>query len=331
MAVRYFALNYRASLTDCGKTLEQCLREIMSAEMKSGRRFSDAPAERVMVHHQDGRELLLNEFADVTDGIAGIICEVVPGLMQPVLRREAVKKQLTTATVSTIFKLAEQSAGSKDDFIQGICYFYVRHDHLIFVTVKGFRKRDVEPFFRWLLGNLDMGSISLSAVLDKAEVQDIGRISKFRIKGSNSDAKGVALNIGGEVKKRAGAASVAWSKAESVVQTVLPQHAFERLMGSLGEKNRLVADVQWSVAGPRDQKIKSALQEIVTELADIDDGLIGIAGKDGEFKNGGVILGTKRPFDIADEKNVLMDFDHATDVMVSTFIRWIEDKKLILK
>lgn len=331
MTDRYLAINYRATSTDCNKTLEQCLRESMSAELQPGVKFSDTPAERVMVHKQDGREFLLNEFADVIDGIAGIICEVIPGLMQPVLQRQAIKKQLTTATLSTVFQLAEQSAGTTEDFIQGLCYFYVRHDHLVFVTIKGFRKGDVEPFFKWLLSSLRIGSVDLSAVLDKAEVQDIGRVSKFRIKGSSSQRKGVALNIGGELKKRVGATSVAWSKAEAVIQTVLPQHAFERLMESLGEKNRLVADVQWSVAGPRDEKIKSALKDVVTELADIDDGIVGIAGKDGEFKNGGIILGTKKLFTIANDNNVLIDFHHATDVMVKTLMGWIEEKKLVLK
>jgi hypothetical protein len=273
-------------------------------------------------------ELLLNEFADVVDGVAGIVCEVIPGLMQPVLTREAIKKQLTKTTTSTIFKLAEQSAGKKEDFIQGLCYFYVRHNHLIFITIKGFRKVDIEPFFQWLLSTLKIGDVSLSAITDKAEIGgDIGRVSKFRIKGSSTQGKGVALAVPKEVRRRAGAASVAWSKAEQVVQAILPMGAFERLMGSLGDKNKLVADVQWSVAGPRDEKVKAALQEVVTELANIDDGIVGIAGKDGEIKDGGIILGTKRPFEIADANNILIDFDHATDVLVTTFTRWIEDKK----
>jgi hypothetical protein len=332
MAVRYFALNYRASNTNGTKTLEDHLRQCMSSETKPGVRFSDAPADRVMVHTRDGKELLLNEFADVVDGVAGIICEVMPGLMQPVLTREAVQKQLTKTTVSTVFKMAEQSAGQKEDFIQGLCYFYVRHNHLIFITVKGFRKIDVEPFFQWLLTSLQIGEVTLSAVLDKAEMDgDIGRVSKFRIKGSSSRGKGVALAVPKETRRRAGATTVAWSKAEEVVQAVLPQHAFERLMGSLSDKNRLVADVQWSVAGPRNEEVKAALREVVTELADIDDGIVGIAGKDGEIKDGGVILGTKRPFEVANESNVLIDFDHATDVLVSTFARWIEDKKLTIK
>lgn len=331
MATRYLTLNYRSSKTNNDRSFEDCLRQCMSAEIRQGTRFSDAPAERVMVHQQDGKELLLNEFADVVDGVAGIVCEVIPGLMQPVLTREAIKKQLTKTTTSTIFKLAEQSAGKKEDFIQGLCYFYVRHNHLIFITIKGFRKVDIEPFFQWLLSTLKIGSVSLSAITDKAEIGgDIGRVSKFRIKGSSTQGKGVALAVPKEVRRRAGAASVAWSKAEQVVQAILPMGAFERLMGSLGDKNKLVADVQWSVAGPRDEKVKAALQEVVTELANIDDGIVGIAGKDGEIKDGGIILGTKRPFEIADANNILIDFDHATDVLVTTFTRWIEDKKITL-
>jgi len=284
-----------------------------------------------MVHEQGGRELLLNEFADVVDGVAGIICEVVPGFLQPVLRRQAAQKQLTQNTISTIFEIAEQAAAEQEDFIQGLCYFYVRNNHLVFVTVKGFRKSEAQPFFSWLLTKFNKGETTLKASLDRAEMgNDIGRVSKFRLRGS-SGGKGVALGVDREVRKRLGAQTVAWSKAEEVVQAILPQRSFERLISSLGEKNRLVADVQWSVAGPRNQEVKDALQDVVTELANLDDGIIGIAGKSGEIKEGGVILEENRPFTVALDSTIIIDFDHATDVLVTTFTRWIEDQKLVLE
>ncbi|ABC64411.1 hypothetical protein ELI_11595 [Erythrobacter litoralis HTCC2594] len=332
MATKYLPINYRHSAVSGEGSFEAALRECLNKAVNGNQKLSEAPTERVMILGQEGRELLLNEFADVTDGMAGIICEVVPGLLQPVLRRNEQQKQLTTNTLATLFELMEQEAGEKQDFIQGLCYFFVRHDHLLFVNVKGFRKRDVELFFEWLLQKLVGRSIALSAVLDRAETgDDIGRVSKFRIRGSSSNSKGVALNVGKEVKTRIGARTVAWSKAEAVVQAVVPAESFEKLMDSMGDKNRLVADVQWSVAGPRDKKVKEALQDVVTELADMDDGIVGIAGKDGEIKDGGVILGAKRPFDVAEEKNILIDFDHATDTLVSEYVRWVEDKKIVVE
>jgi len=330
--VRYLTVNYRRAGLQGDQSLENRLRECIDAELAPGVRFSQAPADRVMVHQQDGRELLLNEFADVTEGVAGIVCEVVPGFLQPVLKRQAEQKQLTRNTVSTIFKIAEQAAAEQEDFIQGLCYFYVRGNHLLFVTVKGFRKAETQPFFSWLLGKFDKGAVTLAATLDRAEMgTDIGRVSKFRLRGSSGAGQGVALGVDREVRRRVGAQTVAWSKAEEVVQAILPQRSFERLIASLGEKNRLVADVQWSVAGPRNEEVKDALQDIVTELANMDDGIIGIAGKSGEIKEGGVILEEKRPFEVALENTIIIDFDHATDVLVTTFTRWIQDQKLVLE
>jgi len=187
----------------------------------------------------------------------------------------------------------------------------------------------VGTFFAWLLDRFKAGVLSLEATLDKAEVgNDLGRVSKFRIKGSSSKGAGVALGVDHEVKRRAGAKTVAWSKAEDVVRTVLPEDAFDKLLSSMGNKNHLVADVQWSVAGPRGKKVREAMQEIVTELADMDDGIIGIEAKGGVIKDGGVILEIKRLFNVALEKTILIDFDHATDVLVDQYSTWVKDKKL---
>lgn len=329
MADRYLPVNYRRASVAGGGTLEAALRLSIDAVLESGQRFSDAPAERTMVLEKGGHELLLNEFADVVDGVAGIICEVIPGSMQPVLKRVSQEKKLTNLTTANIFEIAETAAGDDTDFVQGLCYFYVRNNHVLFTTVKGFRKADVGTFFAWLLDRFKAGVLSLEATLDKAEVgNDLGRVSKFRIKGSSSKGAGVALGVDHEVKRRAGAKTVAWSKAEDVVRTVLPEDAFDKLLSSMGNKNHLVADVQWSVAGPRGKKVREAMQEIVTELADMDDGIIGIEAKGGVIKDGGVILEIKRLFNVALEKTILIDFDHATDVLVDQYSTWVKDKKL---
>jgi hypothetical protein len=136
MALRYLMVNYRRAELDGEQTLESRLRECIEAELASGVRFSQAPADRIMFQEAAGQELLLNEFADVVDGVAGIVCEVVPGFLQPVLRREAEERQLTRKTVSRVFQIGEQAAADQEDFIQGLCYFYARNNHLLFVTVK---------------------------------------------------------------------------------------------------------------------------------------------------------------------------------------------------
>lgn len=332
MPTRYLTVNYRKATPTASQSLETLLRECLEHEVQPGVRFSQAPAERIMVHAQGDRELLLNEFADVIDGVAGIICEVTPGQLQPVLKRTAHEKQLTTKTVSTLFELADQAAGINQDFVQGLCYFYVRHDHLLFVTVKGFRKVDVQPFLSWILSKTNKGRVNLNATVDRSQVgDDIGRVSKFRIRGRSGEGKGVALAVGTELKKRVGAQTVAWSKAEEVVQAILPQRAFDKLINSLGDKNRLVADVQWSIAGPRTKEVKEAIQEVVTELADMEDGIVGISGQHGEIKNGAVILEMNRPFEVAINDTILIDFDYATDRLVSTLHRWVEDQKLVLQ
>jgi hypothetical protein len=329
MTDKYLPINYRKANMPDGKELEDSLRDCIDAVGESGHRFSEAPAERTMFLEKGGHELLLNEFADVTDGVAGIICEVLPGSLQPVLKRVAKEKKLTDLTTANIFQIAETSAGDDTDFVQGLCYFYVHGNHVLFTTVKGFRKVDVGIFFTWLLTRFKLPSVSLEAALDRAEIgNDLGRISKFRIKGSSGKGTGVALAVDREVKRRAGARTVAWSKAEDVVRTILPEDSFDKLISSLGKNNHLVADVQWSVSGPRGKKVREAMQEIVTELADMDDGIVGIAAKGGEIKEGSVILEIKRLFNVALDQTILIDFDHATDVLVDQYASWIKDKKI---
>ena len=284
-----------------------------------------------MVLGEGGREFVLNEFADVVDGVAGIICEVHPGVYQPILRRTETEAQLTDQTLATIFEIAEQSAGEAEDFVQGLCYFYVRENHVLFSTLKGFRKAEFTTFVSWLLDKFDKGQAELDAAVDREQIgNDIGRVSKFRIRGRSGEGEGVQLAVQGEVRKRLGARTVAWSKAEEIIQTILPAQTFERLVNSLGDQNRLVADVQWSVAGPRDQEVKEAIQDVVTELADLEDGIVNITGKDGEIASGSAILETTRLFELSPDKTILIDFDHATDRLVSTLQRWVEDQKIIL-
>lgn len=329
MATRQLVVNYRSATPTQDQTLEELLRGALEAEVAPGQRLSEVPAERAMIRVNGGRELLLNEFADVIDGVAGIICEVHPGMLQPILRRNAQQRQLTRQTLATVFEIADQAAGEREDFVQGICYFYVRHNHVLFTTVKGFRKSELDPFLNWLLDKIGRGGVSLNAAIDRAEIgDDIGRISKFRIRGRSGDGAGVPVRVDREVQRRLGARTVAWSKAEEVVQAILPQQAFERLIESLGDNNRLVADVQWSVAGPRSRAVNEAIQEVVTELADMDDGMVNISGKDGTISGGSAILEATRPFEVAFENTIIIDFDHATDRLVSTLRRWVEDEKL---
>lgn len=329
MTDRYLPINYRRATTSSEKSLEDALRQSIDAVLESGHRFSDAPAERTMVLERAGHELILNEFADVKDGVAGIICEVVPGSFQPVLKRVSTTKQITKLTTANIFEIAEAAAGENTDFVQGLCYFYVRNNHVLFTTVKGFRKADTAAFFMWLLEKFKAGTVAFEAALDRAEIgNDLGRVSKFRIKGSSSKGAGIALGVDREVKRRAGAKTVAWSRAEEVVRTILPESSFEKLISSLGNKNHLVADVQWSVAGPRGKKVRDAIQEVVTELADMDDGIVGIEAKGGSISEGNVILEVKRLFNVAPEKTIIINFDHAVEVLVDQYSSWIKDKKI---
>jgi hypothetical protein len=329
MAERYLPVNYRVATVPNGTTLEAALRTSIDAVLETGQKLSQAPAERTLLLENGGHELLLNEFADVTDGVAGIICELSPGSLQPILRRIPFEKKLTNLTTASIFEIAEASAGDKTDFVLGICYFYVRNNNFLFTTVKGFRKADSTTFLSRHLDRVQCNGVDFNARLDRAEIgNDLGRVSNFRIRGTSSKGPGVALGVDREVKRRAGARTVAWSRAEEVVRSVLPEDSFHKLIDSMGEKNHLVADVQWSVAGPRGKKVQEALQNVVTELANMDDGIVGIQAKDGAIKDGGIILEVKRLFEVAPEKTIIIDFDHATDILVNQYQNWIKDKKI---
>ena len=329
--IRYILVNYRTVQVSDGSSFESTLRLCIDAEHTPGKKFSQAPVDRIMRLETDGRELILNEFADVVDGVAGIVCQVVPGALQPALTRVSSSKQLTKTTISEVFEIAEQKAGDKKDFIQGILYFYVRHNHLIFVTVKGFPRSSVAPFFEWLLQKMQGKSVTVHARLDPAIVgSNLGRVSNFRLRGRSGNGPGVALNVEGEVKRRKGAKTVAWSKAEEVVRALLPHDVFDRLVASLNDRNHLVADVQWSVAGPRSKEVKDAITDVVTELANIDDGVLTVSGNKGSLEEGKVVLEQTRAFEISTDNGVVIDFDHATDVLVRTMHAWVENKQLII-
>ncbi|MEI6640385.1 MAG: hypothetical protein WCL10_00010 [Novosphingobium sp.] len=172
----------------------------------------------------------------------------------------------------------------------------------------------------------------LTAELDPAEVAgNLGRISKFVVRGSNGKPKFAVTpaDSEGQLRVRKGRLAVPWDKAEDAIALTIGESALTRLKDSLTDKNRLFAETEWGVIGPRSKKLKETLSALASEAANSTDGEVSVMGKDGEIKDGSAILKLRMPFNVERDGHYLLDFAEAVGQLNEAFRRFSSDGKLV--
>lgn len=329
---RYFEVHYRRAKyskpsTD---TLQVAVQKALGSTDSNGASLWLRPADRIMqVAGPDDEKLLFNTPADAKQGIAGELCLYRKGAVQPALEFKPETVATSNLSTATIYKILEEKAPSNKEFITGVCYWLVIDDHVLFVSLRGFPKDFLQAFFSWLLKESDL--VRLSAELDPSEIgKDVGRVSKFIVRGASGTPRYAAspMSEDGEKAVRKGKSAVPWDKAEKAIALTIGEDGLGRLKGSLGKNNRLFAETEWGVIGPRSKKLKSTLTELATELADSHDGDVSVMGKDGEIKNGSAVLKSKMPFEIEGEGHYLLDFGDVVAQLAEVYERFSADDKL---
>lgn len=329
---RYFDVHYRQAKHSGTSfaSLQQAVIAALGAQNSAGESLWLRPDDRIMqIAGTNDEKLLFNTPADAAVGVAGELCLFRKGAVQPAL--EFTEKTVSTSSLSTakIYKILEEKAPDNREFITGVCYWLVLDDHVLFVTLRGFPKDFLRAFFEWLLAGVGMKP-ALDAALDPAEVGDIGRVSKFVVRGASGQPRFSATPAAtdGEMKVRKGRGAVPWDKTEDAIALTIGEPGLDQLKGSLGKRNRLFAETEWGVLGPRTKKLKETLTQLATELADSHDGDVSIQGKDGEIKNGNAFLKAKMPFEVEGEGHYLLDFGDVVNQLSEVYERFAKDNKL---
>jgi hypothetical protein len=336
MPAKYFDIHYRkASAIPAGATsLEDAVKSALSRADALIQPLWLRAEDRIMdmADHSDAEKLLFNTPADVAKGIAGELCLYRQGAVQPILAFEPKTVKTSSISVAQIFALIEQEAPEKREFITGVCYWLVIENHVLFVTLRGFPKDYVRDFFAWLTASGSSDSPVLTAELDPAEVAgNLGRISKFVVRGSNGKPKFAVTpaDSEGQLRVRKGRLAVPWDKAEDAIALTIGESALTRLKDSLTDKNRLFAETEWGVIGPRSKKLKETLSALASEAANSTDGEVSVMGKDGEIKDGSAILKLRMPFNVERDGHYLLDFAEAVGQLNEAFRRFSSDGKLV--
>lgn len=335
MPKKYFDIHYRkaSGISKNPATLEGAIKAALEKKDAGGQTLWLRAQDRIMdiVDQADGERLLFNTPADVTKGVAGELCLYRMGAVQPVLAFEASTVQTSNLSVAEIFKLIEEKAPEKREFITGVCYWLVIGNHVLFVTLRGFSKEYVRDFFAWLIAESAGRDLKLTAELDPAEVAgNLGRIGKFVVRGSNGSPKFAVspADTGGEVKIRKGRKAVPWDKAEEAIALTIGENGLSRLKDSLTARNSLFAETEWGVLGPRSKKLKETLSNLASEAANATDGEVSIMARDGEIKDGSAILKLRLPFDVEGDGHYLLDFADVVSQLNEAYRRFAADGKL---
>lgn len=335
MATKYFDIHYRkvSAVPTGATTLEDAIKAALAQTDANGDALWLRADDRIMeiVDHTDGERLLFNTPADVERGVAGELCLYRKGAVQPVLAFEASTVQTSKLSVAQIYRLIEQEAPEKREFITGVCYWLVIGNHVLFVTLRGFPKDYVRDFFSWLVAGSTATSLQLTAELDPAEVAgNLGRISKFVVRGSTGKAKFAVspADADSQTKVRKGRSAVPWDKAEKAIALTIGESGLSRLKDGLTDKNRLFAETEWGVLGPRSKQLKETLSNLASEAANATDGDVSVMAKDGEIRDGSAILKLRMPFDVEGEGHYLLDFAQTVDQLNEAYRRFATDGKL---
>lgn len=327
---RYFDVHYRLAKFDPadGKRLQQRIHDALEKKNSKGEALWKRPEDRIMaVGGPNDEKLLFNTPADAASGIAGELCLYRQGAVQPALEFTAEEVETSDLSTATIYKILEDKAPENREFISGVCYWLVIDNHVFFVTLRGFPKDFLQEFVCWLLSQ----NVKLDAELDPSEIgSDVGRVSKFVVRGASGSPKYAVspASADGEARVRKGKGAVPWDKAERAIALTIGEDGLDRLKGSMGQRNRLFAETEWGVIGPRSKKLKETLTQLATELADSHDGDVSVMGKDGEIKNGSAFLKAKMPFEVEGEGHYLLDFGDVVVQLSEVHDRFAQDDKL---
>jgi hypothetical protein len=335
MPTKYFDIHYRkaSSIFAESATLEEAVKLALGKAGNNGEALWLRADDRIMeiVGHSDGEKLLFNTPADVEKGVAGELCLYRKGAVQPVLEFEASTVRTSKLTIAQIYKLIEQKAPEKKEFITGVCYWLVIENHVLFITLRGFPKDYVRDFFSWLTTQSTASSLALTAELDPAEVAgNLGRISKFVVRGASGQPKYAVspANKDDQVKISKGRSAVPWDNAEAAISLTIGESGLSRLKDGMSSKNRLFAETEWGILGPRSKKLKETLANLASEVANSTDGDVSIMAKDGQIKDGSAILKLRLPFEVEGEAHYLIDFAQTVLQLNEAYRRFATDGKL---
>jgi len=335
MPAKYFNIHYRkvSEVPNASNVLEAAIKAALAKVDETGQALWLRADDRIMeiADHADGERLLFNTPADVEQGVAGELCLYRQGAVQPVLAFEASTVQTSNLSVAQIYRLIEQEAPEKREFITGVCYWLVIGNHVLFVTLRGFPKDYVRDFFGWLVAGSVATPLKLTAELDPAEIAgNLGRISKFVVRGASGQPKFAVepANKEAQAKVRKGRGAVRWDKVEDAIALTIGDDGLARLKDGMSDKNRLFAETEWGVMGPRTKKLKETLSNLASEVANATDGDVSVMAHDGEIKDGSAILKLRLPFDVEGDGHYLLDFAHTVNQLVEAYRRFATDGKL---
>ena len=335
MPNKYYDVHYRkVSAVPNNVSLQKAIMDALGSKNASGNSLWLRPDDRIMpitLHSDDDERLLFNTPADVKEGVAGEMCLYRKGAVQPLLAFEAATVKISELSVAQIYKFIEQKAPQKKEFITGVCYWLVIDNHVLFVTLRGFPKNYVRDFFSWLITGSTTSDLQLSAELDPAQIAgNLGRIGKFVVRGANGKPQFAVSPADGEAeaKIRKGRSAVPWDKAEAAIALTIGDNGLTRLKDGLSPKNRLFAETEWGVTGPRSKKLKETLSELASQVANSTDGDVSVMAKDGEIRDGSAILKLRLPFDVESDGHYLLDFPQAVSQLNEAYRRFAADKKL---
>lgn len=123
-----------------------------------------------------GGKLAINAFSSHHGALVGQFVSFEPGHQQAVIK---------LAGGTEAFDISTMPPGADGEFLEGICYFYVFQDHVLFVQAKSLGTREFERYLSWLLATATsvIQPETVLIIADQPTTATQRRVANKRVRG----------------------------------------------------------------------------------------------------------------------------------------------------
>ncbi|MCA3739262.1 MAG: hypothetical protein IM673_14570 [Phenylobacterium sp.] len=350
MTTKRVKVHYRRLIREGGVFPAQSLRERIVAAMEyqlpNGSRVRERASNRVVaVPDQVGFERMLNTYHASGEYAFGTVCLFSPGQLQALLKvRDNDEDHGDLAELLEQLEIAEAAAPEGHEYVHGMSYWMVVHDHLYLIQHTNLQSKAMEEYFTWLLRDqtrvIGQGHVvMLQWKFDRAQVGD-DDFSSIEIGGLMPEAHRhtvpdlSATTADGQIEVVATRETIGeraastFAKAKQILVDLIGEVETDKVIENMPPEADLDVRVNIGFRARKRKLKREAMKNLEAGLRNIADGEIIARGKNGEIRGEDARLSMDMGVRRISENSSLLDPGHAFEQMREVHRRFLYDGKL---
>ena len=344
MASKRVKIHYRRLRRDNeqfpdGTSLQDAIVAAMDAQLADGSRIKQRVRNRLaLVPGQEGAQRLLNNYHAATDAAFGTICLFSPGELQALLKPSDENQAEISADTLEQWDIEERAAPTGNEYLHGICYWYVTGDHFYLIQHTSLQSKAMEEYFTWLLR--DQSSIiggdkyvELKLEFDRDQIGDLTDVKSIEVGGlvpeTGPQPEPTQRIIEVEAHETiADKVKAGWAKGRAILNDLLGEVEAQKIIDSMPEDAALDVTVNIGYRAKKRKLQREFMRNLETGLRNLPHGEIKVRDKYGEIKGDDARLSADMTVKKIADNSSLLDLESARDQMAEVHRRFVHDGKI---